>query len=143
MRLLVAAVPSRSRDQRLREVGDRFGRELARLGRLRPENDPAHALARLCEAVRALGFHATLESVAADRAVVVTPMCPLRAFAGVHELGAVDAGMWNGLISAALGRTNGEGRCTIDGCGSPGGACRISVQLPPARAAARRATDPG
>jgi predicted ArsR family transcriptional regulator len=115
--------------ERLREIGAAYGRELAREARLRPAARPATALQRVCGALGALGFQASVESVDAERAVLVTPTCPLRplvvASPSAREL---DQGMWRGLVGEAL-RDSGDVRCETNDCLAENCSCRVVVSL--------------
>lgn len=125
LRLALESAPA----ERLQEVGERYGRELAREARLRPAARPAKALERVCGALGSLGFQASVESVETDRAVLVTPTCPLRplvvADPSAREL---DQGMWRGLVCAGL-QGKAEVRCETHDCLSGDSPCRISVEL--------------
>jgi len=115
--------------RRRQEIGERYGRELARDGRLRPAARPESALDRLCGALGSLGFQASLESVDAERAVVVTPTCPLRPLVVADPSAReVDRGMWRGLVGEAL-----QGRaqvcCETHDCLSGDVPCRVVVDL--------------
>src|SRR5437868_838783 len=76
--LLVGALPARGRERRLREVGEEYGRTLAEAAGIRPVTDVSRALERVCEAVRRLGYQASVEQAGAEEAVIATPTCPLR-----------------------------------------------------------------
>lgn len=129
LRLLVEAVPARGRAARLAEVGIAFGRELARAVGIRPTARPATALERICQALGALGFQAAVESLAPDRAVLVTPTCPLRPLVVNAEAArAIDRGMWRGLVAAALRGVDVAGvRCNTHDCLAGASSCRISI----------------
>jgi predicted ArsR family transcriptional regulator len=125
LRLALESVP----EERLEEIGAEFGRELAREAGLRPATRPATALERLCSALGKLGFQASVESVEADCAVLVTPTCPLRplvvAAPSAREL---DQGMWRGLVGEAL-HDVGEVRCETNDCLAAECSCRVVIQL--------------
>ena len=130
-RFMIEALPSRGRSARLREIGIAFGRELARAGAVRPVTHPPAAFDRICRTLGKLGFQAAVESVSADRAVVLTPTCPLRSLV-VQDQAAreIDRGMWRGLVaSTLLGARTAEVRCTTDGCLAADSACRIVIAL--------------
>jgi predicted ArsR family transcriptional regulator len=125
LRLLLDAAPT----ERFGTVGANFGRELARDAGLRPAARLETALDRICGALGALGFQASVESQEPDRAVLVTPTCPLRplivAAPGARE---VDQGMWRGLVGEALRNANGV-RCETQDCLSGDAPCRVVVEL--------------
>lgn len=125
LRLALESVP----EGHLGEIGAEFGRELARETGLRPAARPATALNHVCSALGKLGFPASIESVETDRAVLVTPTCPLRplvvAAAAAREL---DQGMWRGLVGEAL-RDAGEIRCQTSDCLAADCSCRVVIEL--------------
>jgi predicted ArsR family transcriptional regulator len=125
LRLTLDAVPA----ERFGTVGANFGRELAREAGVRAAARLGTALDRICGALGALGFQASVESQERDRAVLVTPTCPLRplvvAAPGARE---VDQGMWRGLVGAALQNANGV-RCETHDCLSGDVPCRVVVEL--------------
>jgi predicted ArsR family transcriptional regulator len=120
--LLAASVP----EQRAGEVGEAFGRELAREARLRPGARPFE---RLCAGLGRLGFQASVESADAGGAVLVTPTCPLRPL--ILEDGAaraIDDGMWRGLVGSVVAAA-GEIRCGAEGCHAATEPCRVTIRL--------------
>jgi predicted ArsR family transcriptional regulator len=116
--LLVDALVTRAGDEPLREVGVEFGRELARSARLRPAKRLATGFERVCDAVRRLGYQASLERVDENGAVIATPTCPLRPLVRARpEAVEIDRGMWTGLASCALdGVEVGDVRCETRDC---------------------------
>jgi predicted ArsR family transcriptional regulator len=120
--LLAATVPKR----RLGDVGEEYGRTLARAARLRPGARPFE---RLCEALGRLGFQATVESSDDEGAVLVTPTCPLRPLVIADDAArAIDQGMWRGLVASVL-RAPAEIRCHADGCHAANQSCRVTIRL--------------
>jgi predicted ArsR family transcriptional regulator len=140
LQLLVAALPQRGRRGRLAAVGETFGRQLARSGELRKGTDFQAGVRRVCDALGRLGFQATLETAGPDRAVVVTPMCPLRPLVVQEpEARAIDEAMWSGLVAEAFtGAAPVRIRCETAGCSSEGSPCRVSIRLRPGARARRR-----
>ncbi len=65
--LLVDALPASRRADRLRAVGVTFGTELAQLAGLRPTRSVRVGFERMCEAVRSLGYQASVEEVERPR----------------------------------------------------------------------------
>jgi predicted ArsR family transcriptional regulator len=129
--LLAGTVPKR----RLGDVGETFGRELAREARIR---SGARPFARVCAGLGRLGFQASVEHEDADGAVVVTPTCPLRPLVLADDAArAIDQGMWRGLVAAALGAP-ADVRCHAEGCHAPTESCRVTIRL--RRSAAPRAS---
>jgi predicted ArsR family transcriptional regulator len=125
LRLALGSLP----EERLDEIGVAFGRELAREAGMRPAARPATALARVCGALGALGFQASVEALEGDRAVVVTPTCPLRPLVVATPAGReVDRGMWSGLVGEALRDANGV-RCETHDCLSGDSPCRVAIRL--------------
>jgi predicted ArsR family transcriptional regulator len=131
LRLLLEGVPERGRERRLGETGIAFGQELARAGRLRPAARAVTAVDRISRALGALGFQASAESVSDDRAVLVTPTCPLRPLVvGAPAARELDQGMWRGLVAEALrGLDVADVRCETHECLAPDTPCRIFVRL--------------
>jgi predicted ArsR family transcriptional regulator len=130
--LLAAALPARTRRRRLTEVGRAFGRELARAAAVAPTRSVAEAVERACAAVRSLGFQAAVESVGPERAVIVTPTCPLRPLVTADpEAAAIDRGMWAGLVDSALedGACPGSVSCETTDCLLADGPCRVVVRF--------------
>ena len=130
--LLLDDVPSSRRE----DVGVRFGALLAAAAGVEAGTDRRVALERLCTAIGGLGFQARLESLAADRAEIVTPTCLLRPLV-VTDVGAadVDRGVWRGLVAAALGGVDAvDLSCATHDCLEPCAACRVVIGLAPADA---------
>jgi predicted ArsR family transcriptional regulator len=129
--LLVDALPARGRERKLWELGAEFGRGLAATARIRPVADVPRAFERVCEAVRRLGFQASVEHAGQDEAVIATPTCPLRPLVQMlPEAAEIDRGMWSGLVESALRGVNAtrvecETRDCLDGHAS----CRVVVRL--------------
>jgi predicted ArsR family transcriptional regulator len=131
VRLLIEALPAQRRAGRLEEIGIAFGRELARAARLSPAARPATGLARICRALGGLGFQAAVESLTSERAVLVTPTCPLRPLVvDAPDAREVDQGMWRGLVAAGLEHGSGA-RCETHDCLSDDSPCRIVIELSP------------
>jgi len=128
--LLVDALPAGDRDDRLREVGEAFGRELGAVARLGRVRSPQRAFAAVCRAMASLGHQATLESVDEHGAVITTATCPVRPLVRAHEGAAeLDRGMWAGMVDHALGgKAVARAECLTQGCAGDG-PCRISIQL--------------
>lgn len=117
--------------RRLREVGIRFGTELAARAGIERSPDRGAALAGLCTAVSKLGFQARLASVEDGRAEIVTPTCPLRPLVVVNPVVAeIDHAMWRGLVACAVDDLGVEDVCCeTHGCLEPGSPCRIVLRL--------------
>jgi len=125
LRLALESAPA----ERLLEIGAAYGRELAREARLRPTANPATALERVCGALGRLGFQASIESVNPDRAVLVTPTCPLRPLVvKAPSAREVDQGMWRGLTAEAL-QGQAHVRCETHDCLLGDSPCRVLVEL--------------
>jgi predicted ArsR family transcriptional regulator len=129
--LLVDALVTRAGDEPLREVGVEFGRELARSARLRPAKRLATGFERVCDAVRRLGYQASLEHVDGNGAVIATPTCPLRPLVRARpEAVEIDRGMWAGLASSALdGVEVGDVRCETRDCFDDHASCKVVFEL--------------
>ena len=129
LRLTLDAVPA----ERLDEIGEAFGRELAQEGGVRPAARTATALDRVCRALGTLGFQASVESVERDQAVLVTPTCPLRPLViAMPEASRLDQGMWRGLVTEALPDAESI-RCETNDCLAEDCSCRIGVSLSASR----------
>ena len=125
LRLSLESAPA----ERLQEIGVAYGRELARESGLRPAARPEVGLRRVCDALGALGFQAQVESLEGDRAVLVTPTCPLRPLVvAAPSNRELDQGMWRGLLGEAL-RGPGQIRCETNDCHVADCSCRVVVDL--------------
>lgn len=125
--LLVDGVSSKT----LHAVGASFGRELADAAGVKPVKTPARAFENVCEAVRSLGFQATLESADDREAVIATPTCPLRPLVRAEAKAAeIDRGMWAGLAARALAGARVERvECETHDCLRDHASCRVRLTL--------------
>jgi predicted ArsR family transcriptional regulator len=125
--LLLAHAPART----LRARGREFGRALAREAHLRPAKRARIGLERACEAMRSLGFQASLASVSETEAVIATPTCPLRPLVREHpESAELDRGMWAGLVAASLDGVEAEDVvCETHACLEDHASCRVVLTL--------------
>jgi predicted ArsR family transcriptional regulator len=123
--LLAAEVP----EERLRAAGAELAETL--LGDAAPEEDLRSGLERVCAAVGRLGFQASLEEVAGDRALIATPTCPLRPLVVTRpETAAIDRGLWCGLVAAAVaGVTIDDVECETRDCLDGHVSCRVVLTL--------------
>ena len=121
----------RIREQALRTAGEDFGRDLARAAKLRPSARVQDGLERVCAAVRSLGFHATLDHVEGDTAVIRTPTCPLRPLVTERpEAALIDRGMWAGLVEKGLKGVRAESvDCETHSCLDGGQSCVVIIRL--------------
>ncbi len=128
---LLQAVPADGREEALRAAGEDFGRELARAAGLRPSARVEVGLERVCAAVRSLGFHAALDRVDEDTAVVSTPTCPLRPLVTEQpEAALIDRGMWAGLVERGIRGVRAESvECETHSCLDGGESCAVVIQL--------------
>jgi predicted ArsR family transcriptional regulator len=128
---LLDELPAEGRDQALRSAGEEYGRDLARASRLRSSADARKGLERVCAAVRSLGFHATLERIDGDTAVVATPTCPLRPLVTERpEAALIDRGMWAGLVERAVRGARAESvECETHSCLDGGESCAVVLRL--------------
>jgi hypothetical protein len=85
----------------------------------------------MCEAVRGLGYQASVVEVSDRGAVIATPTCPLRPLVRSHpETAEIDRGMWAGLAAAALaGHEVGEVLCETRDCFDDHASCRVLIEL--------------
>jgi hypothetical protein len=128
---LLDVLSAEDREQALHDAGERLGRQLAGRAHLLPGSDLVRGLEQICTAVRQLGFHASLESVEGDTAVIRTPTCPLRPLVSERlEAATIDRGMWVGLVEQALdGVSARELSCETHGCLDRGEPCVVTLRL--------------
>jgi predicted ArsR family transcriptional regulator len=128
---LLEKVPADGREQALRSAGEDFGRDLARAAGLRPSAPLQDGLERVCAAVRSLGFHAALDRVEGDTAVINTPTCPLRPLVTKRpEAALIDRGMWAGLVEKGLKGVRAESvDCETHSCLDGGESCAVIIRL--------------
>jgi len=131
--LVADALPKRTRINRLHEIGVAFGRELAGQARLRSASTFPTALRRVCAALGAFGYQASVTDVSGEHAVITTATCPLRPLVrGRRELAELDRGMWTSLVAEAReGSDVGEIISATRGCHRDDADCRILVTLRP------------
>jgi predicted ArsR family transcriptional regulator len=129
--LLVDALAAEGGEKRLHEIGVAFGRELGRVAGLRPAKKPETGFERLCEAVRSLGYQASVEEVDGNEAVIATPTCPLRPLVRARpDAVEIDRGMWAGLASCALsGVEAARVRCETRDCFDDHASCKVRLEL--------------
>jgi predicted ArsR family transcriptional regulator len=115
----------------LHAVGASFGNELADAAGLKPVKTPALAFENVCQAVRSLGFQATLESADEHEAVIATPTCPLRPLVRTEAKAAeIDRGMWAGLAARALAGARVERvECETHDCLTDHASCRVHLSF--------------
>jgi predicted ArsR family transcriptional regulator len=142
--LLVKRVPARGRPKALREAGEDFGRKLAATVGLKPSQNAATGLERVCDALGSLGFHVAVRSLEGDRAELLSPTCPLRPLVvKCRDAAGIDQGMWAGLVERGVrGVSADRVECETPRCLSGDAACSVllSLGLPasePAKAARR------
>jgi predicted ArsR family transcriptional regulator len=128
---LLDEIPAEGREQALRRAGEDFGRELARVAGLRARTGLEPALEGVCAAVRSLGFHATLDRVAGNTAVITTPTCPLRPLVTQRpEAALIDRGMWSGLVERGVRGLLAEAvDCETHSCLEGGESCAVVIRL--------------
>lgn len=142
--LVVEKLPPRRRPKLLREAGEDFGRALAASADLKPSRNARIGLESLCDALGSLGFQASLESLAGGSAILTSPTCPLRPLVVRRpDTGAIDQGMWSGLVERAVRGVRAEGVvCETPRCLSKDVPCSIllSFQLSEAKRSGRAAS---
>jgi predicted ArsR family transcriptional regulator len=128
---LLDEIPADGRELALRRVGEGFGDELARAARLRPAARIERGLERVCAAVRSLGFHAVLDRVDGDTAVIGTPTCPLRPLVAKQPQAAhIDRGMWAALVARGVRGAHAESvECETHSCLDGGETCSVVVRF--------------
>lgn len=115
----------------LRRVGEEFGRELAQSAGLKPSASVEDGLEHVCEAVRSLGFQASVEQVDGEHAVLATPTCPLRPLIQERpEAVEIDRGMWAGLVESGVRGVRAERVvCETADCLDHHASCRVLLRL--------------
>lgn len=128
---LLDVLSADDREEALHRAGRRLGRQLGTRARLLPETDLVRGLEQVCTAVRQLGFHASVDDVLGDTAVIRTPTCPLRPLVSERlEAATIDRGMWIGLVEQALdGVSARELSCETHGCLERGEPCVVTLRL--------------
>ena len=128
---LLDEVPADGRKEGLRRAGEDFGRDLARAAKLRPRTRPETGLEAVCAAVRSLGFHAALDRIEGDTAVIATPTCPLRSLVTERpEAAWIDRGMWAGLVERGVRGVRAEAvDCETHSCLDGGESCAVVIRL--------------
>lgn len=128
---LLDEVPAEGREHALRKAGEAFGRDLARAARLRPRTRLKSGLEAVCAAVRSLGFHAALDRIEGDMAVITTPTCPLRPLVTERaEAALIDRGMWAALVEAGVRGVHArEVDCETHSCLEGGESCAVILRL--------------
>jgi predicted ArsR family transcriptional regulator len=129
--MLVDALAANGGRERLREIGVSYGRELGRASGLRPVKKLEAGFERLCEAVRSLGYQASVERVEGNEAVIATPTCPLRPLVRARpDAMEIDRGMWAGLVSCALTGVEAKRvRCETRDCFDDHASCKVRFEL--------------
>jgi predicted ArsR family transcriptional regulator len=129
--LLVKRVPARGRPQALRETGEDFGRKLASAAGVKPSRSIQTGLERVCDALRSLGFQASVVSLAGDRAELASPTCPLRPLVvKCPDAAGIDQGMWAGLIERSVRGVSAERvQCETPRCRTRDAACSVLLTL--------------
>lgn len=133
---LLDGLPADGREEMLRVAGEDFGRDLARAARLRPRARVEDGLERVCAAVRSLGFHAALDRIDGDTAVISTPTCPLRPLVTEHpEAAVIDRGMWAGLVENGVQGLHARSvECETHSCLEGNETCAVVIHLSALRA---------
>jgi predicted ArsR family transcriptional regulator len=128
---LLDEVPADGREEALRRTGAEFGRELARAAKLGPRARLEDGLERVCAAVRSLGFHAVLDRVDGETAVIGTPTCPLRPLVMERPDAAhIDRGMWAGLVERGVRGLHADAvECETHTCLDGGESCSVVIRL--------------
>lgn len=128
---LLKEIPTAGREEALRRAGEDFGRDLARTAGLQPTTSAEKGLEGVCAAVRALGFHAALESYDGDTVVIRTPTCPLRPLVTERpEAALIDRGMWSGLVESGLDGVHAESvECETHSCLEGRDSCAVVIRF--------------
>jgi len=129
--LLVDALAAGGGRKQLRQLGVAFGRELGRAAGLRPVKKLEAGFENLCEAVRSLGYQASVDRVESHAAIISTPTCPLRPLVRARqEAVEIDRGMWAGLASCAVSGVDvSYVRCETRDCFDDHASCKVRLEL--------------
>jgi predicted ArsR family transcriptional regulator len=101
--LLLGKIPARGRARALREAGEEFGRNLGVRASLKPSGNVRTGLERVCNALGTLGFHASVQSLEGDTAILESATCPLRPLVVSRpDADGIDQGMWAGLVERGI-----------------------------------------
>jgi predicted ArsR family transcriptional regulator len=118
-------------EETLTEAGEGFGRDLAAEAKLPRARSFKAAAERACEALRKLGFQASVAEAGDHTVTITTPTCPLRPLV-VAKPGAatIDRGMWAGLVKAHLPAHNGcKVTCETRDCLDSHASCRVVLDF--------------
>jgi len=127
---LLDALPARARAGALRAIGAAFAADLAESSRLKRRRTLRGAAAAVCDALRRLGYHASVAEIGGDSAVITTSTCPLRPLVRANpDAAAIDTGMWATLTEFAGGWKVGEVSCDTHGCLGDDTPCTVRLQL--------------
>jgi predicted ArsR family transcriptional regulator len=131
--LLVGKIPARGRARALRKAGEEFGRSLGARASLKTSSDVCTGLERICDALGSLGFHASVQSVEGDQAILESATCPLRPLVLTRpDADEIDHGMWAGLVERGIRGVSAEGvKCETPRCLSEDASCSILLSLGP------------
>jgi predicted ArsR family transcriptional regulator len=129
--LLIDELPEEGRGLALRRAGELFADDLVEQARLTARKTLRGGMDAMCEAVRQLGFQATVEEVSGDDAVIATPTCPLRPLVRERpEAAEVDRAMWARLASRAVEGCEVEHvECETRDCLADHTSCRVLLHL--------------
>ena len=128
---LLDELPADGRDEALRAAGENFGRGLADAAGLRPSRRVEDGFEGVCAAVRSLGFHAALDRIEDDTAVITTPTCPLRPLVTERsEAALIDRGMWAGLVERGVRDVRARSvECETHSCLEGRQSCVVVIRL--------------
>jgi predicted ArsR family transcriptional regulator len=129
--LLAASLPERGRAKRLRQIGSALAARLLADNRPSVGSDLRRGLDNVCEMLGRLGFHARVESVGEDTAVIATATCPLRPLVSTTAQAIhIDHGLWCALVESAVsGLDRRDLHCETHDCLDTNADCRIVLKL--------------
>jgi predicted ArsR family transcriptional regulator len=129
--LLVGKIPARGRAKALRDAGEEFGRSLGARASLKASGDVRTGLERVCDALGALGFHASVQSLEGDKAILESATCPLRPLVVARtDADGIDHGMWAGLVERGVSGASADGvKAETPRCLSEDASCSILLSL--------------
>jgi predicted ArsR family transcriptional regulator len=140
--LLVGRIPAHGRARALREAGEDFGRGMGAQAGLKASGNVRAGLERMCDALAALGFHASVRSLEGDAAILESATCPLRPLVvRRRDANAIDHGMWAGLVERGVRGVSADRiKCETPLCLSKDASCSILLSLGPRSARTPRTT---
>jgi len=100
---------------------------------LETSGDVRTGLERVCDALGSLGFHASVQSVEGDQAILESATCPLRPLVLTRpDADEIDHGMWASPVERGIRGVSAEGvKCETPRCLSEDASCSILLSHGP------------